>query len=87
MSLFDEVRAGDPPEDQPGCDGCSWMTRALVRIERPFERGEHVWLCEVCWATPNGNAVQYPAQYPNRDVPAQIAYGTNMVLAALAKEV
>lgn len=89
MTLFDKTRARDgaPPKDQEECDGCGWATRELVKVQPPFkpDRGPY-WICEVCWATPAGNAVQYPEQHPEESVLKQIAYGTNMVLAALREK-
>lgn len=83
MSRFDEPQ---PPE----CESCNWETPDLtktdayarVRGHGPFTPNEDKtwgWLCNVCRATPAGNAWLYPGNYENQPLFATVAWGINFL--------
>lgn len=86
----------DDAENPQECVACQFETTDVsdygyaregdhTRHHLPKERA-HKWLCLLCAATPSGNAVEYPEQYPYVSTMRTICYVGNVILAALDRE-
>lgn len=76
-------------EAPPTCEGCNFATAQLedygtgaLASSSEF-RPAHKWLCSLCANTYAGSAVQYPRQYPERNVLFTICYIGNAILQKL----
>ena len=68
-----------------GCHGCGWELSPVKHYSKPCDNQDYV-LCEICAATPIGNAVQYPDQYRDQlAILKTIGYIGNKILYELKK--
>lgn len=73
-----------------GCDSCGFDTSNLEAYARRGPRAGYTpdqkkWLCELCARTSAGNAVDYPDQYPDREVLRAVNYVGNVLLEAISE--
>jgi hypothetical protein len=73
------------PDDPPECDSCHFVgpVKGYETFAPGPMKGQTKHLCALCASTLAGNALEYPDQYPHRDVLRTICYVGNVLLAAI----
>lgn len=73
-------------EELEECDGCRFPGLWLKTYESSaISKKGPKRLCELCAETFLGNSVEYPEQYPSREVMELIGFCTNKILQKLEK--
>lgn len=82
MSTPQDDQLREPPSE---CDACRYETWKLHRTDPPFmsRRKEPYYFCDLCWSSFAGNSVQYPDQYPDRQVLCHVNLTANKIIERL----
>lgn len=82
-TMVDEDRT--VPEDIEECQACGFDQAPLrsYRVQWPINSKERKYLCNLCANTHAGTAVDFPSQFPEKNVIFAINYGINMILKAI----